>query len=184
MATMITHPIIPLVLGCSLGLRVISVRLLSVACVASILPDFDIIAFQFDIPYASDYGHRGFTHSITFAVMVGMVGILFHRALRCNRWIGFSLLFIATVSHGILDALTNGGLGIAFYWPLDSTRYFFPWQPLEVSPIGIRRFLSGRGFEVVRSEFLWVWLPLFTLGLLMYAMRRRFQRSSPSSTGT
>lgn len=178
MATMITHPMIPLVLGCSLGQSIISVRLLIVACIASILPDFDVIVFKFGIPYASDYGHRGFTHSITFAVMVGMIGVWFHRTLNCNRWVGFSLLFIATVSHGILDALTNGGLGIAFFWPLDSSRYFFPWQPLEVSPLGIRRFLNGRGLEVIRSELLWVWLPSFALSMLMYTLRCRFQRSS------
>ena len=38
-------------------------------------------------------------------------------------------------SHGVLDALTDGGPGVAFLAPFDDTRYFFPWRPIRVSPL-------------------------------------------------
>jgi len=66
-------------------------------------------------------------------------------------------LFAATASHGLLDAFTNGGLGVAFFAPFDSARYFFPFRPIAVSPIGIARFFTRRGAEVLLSEIEWVW---------------------------
>jgi hypothetical protein len=35
-------------------------------------------------------------------------------------------LFLATAGHGLLDAMTNGGLGLAFFSPFDNHRYFLP----------------------------------------------------------
>jgi inner membrane protein len=43
--------------------------LLVLAIASTILPDIDVIAFSFDIPYEAPLGHRGFTHSILFAVI-------------------------------------------------------------------------------------------------------------------
>jgi inner membrane protein len=59
-------------------------------------------------------------------------------------------------SHGLLDAMTTGGLGVAFFAPFSAERYFFPWRPILVSPIGIERFLSPRGAAVLMSELQWV----------------------------
>jgi inner membrane protein len=59
--------------------------------------------------------------------------------------------------------MTNGGLGVAFLAPVNNTRYFFPWTPIRVSPIGITRFFSDRGLSVLRSEFVWIWLPTIAL---------------------
>ena len=67
--------------------------------------------------------------------------------------------FILTASHGVLDALTSGGLGIALFAPFDNTRYFFPYTPIKVSPIGVAAFFSDWGKRVMISEILWVWLP-------------------------
>jgi inner membrane protein len=75
----------------------------------------------------------------------------------------FLYLFLCTASHGLLDAFTDGGLGVAFFAPFDESRYFFPWRPIEVSPIGLRSFLSGRAFAVLRSELLWVIAPTLLL---------------------
>jgi inner membrane protein len=54
--------------------------------------------------------------------------------------------------------MTDGGLGIAFFAPFDNTRYFLPFRPIKVSPIGLS-FFSARGLDVIRSELLWVCLP-------------------------
>jgi hypothetical protein len=40
-----------------------------------------------------------------------------------------------TLSHGIFDALVGSSLGIAFFWPFDTQRYQFSWQPLMDVPI-------------------------------------------------
>jgi inner membrane protein len=59
--------------------------------------------------------------------------------------------------------MTTGGLGVAFFSPFSNTRYFFPWRPIAVSPIGAR-FFSPRGFAVLLSEALWVWTPMLVAG--------------------
>jgi inner membrane protein len=128
----------------------------------SVAPDLDVIGFQFGIRYRDFWGHRGFTHSLIFAAMLSFVavGVGFRRGLpslsRSPMWAYF---FLATASHGLLDAMTDGGLGVAFFAPFDNRRYFLPWTPIRVSPIGVGRFFTARGFAVIQSELLWIWLP-------------------------
>ncbi|MEO6785712.1 MAG: metal-dependent hydrolase [Chthoniobacteraceae bacterium] len=171
MATILTHPAVPLALGLALGTRVIPRRLLEFGIIASILPDVDVAAFRFGIPYGSMFGHRGFTHSILFAVLVGIAFAAFSKVGR-ERWrTVFLFTTFATLSHGLLDALTNGGLGVGFFVPFSSQRYFFPADWIEVSPIGAG-FFSARGVTVLRSELLVVWLPCLAFGLLGFGMRK------------
>jgi inner membrane protein len=160
------------------------------------LPDIDVIAFSFGIPYEAMFGHRGFTHSFFFAALVGVAatwhllhqpgsdlhqpgsdlhqpgsdlhrpesdshqpGFALHRPASDSHRLAFVLWFTAiTASHGILDALTNGGRGIAFFAPFSDHRYFFPWRPIQVSPIGVG-FFSPRGHRVLASEAAWIWVP-------------------------
>jgi len=72
-----------------------------------------------------------------------------------------------------LDAMTDGGLGVAFFAPFDNHRYFFPWRPIRVSPIGAGRFFGKRGLAVLRSELLWIWIPAGILALAAWGFRRR-----------
>lgn len=73
-------------------------------------------------------------------------------------WDLLNFFFVVTAAHGLLDAFTDGGLGVAFFAPFDNSRYFFPWQPLVVSPLGMA-FFSEWGMKTAASELLWVWLP-------------------------
>jgi len=82
-------------------------------------------------------------------------------------------LFLATASHGLLDAMTDGGLGIGLLSPFDNHRYFFPWTPIRVSPIGVGWFFSPRGLAVLQSEFLWIWVPTIVLTILAMLLRQR-----------
>src|SRR5215468_1372822 len=68
MPTIFSHPAVPLALGLGLGKKFIPTRLLLAGVVGSILPDFDVIAFRFGIPYEDQFGHRGFSHSFFFAI--------------------------------------------------------------------------------------------------------------------
>ena len=46
----------------------VNFKLFILAAICSIIPDVDVIAFKFDIPYESQWGHRGFTHSLVLAL--------------------------------------------------------------------------------------------------------------------
>lgn len=182
MATFLTHPLVPLVMAGGLGRARVTKRLLVAGMLASILPDADVLAFHFHIAYGHPFGHRGFTHSIFFAVLIGLAGLASARAFGVSRVVAFMFLFVSTVSHGLLDALTNGGLGIAFFAPFDNTRYFLPWQVIEVSPITASGFLSARGWAVFRSELEWVWMPILAAGLALLALRIVMMRRRATST--
>jgi len=73
----------------------------------------------------------------------------------------------------VLDAMTNGGLGIAFFWPFDQGRYFLPFRPLVVPPIGIHSFFSEWGVRVLMSELLWIFIPGLVLGCAGYLLRQK-----------
>jgi inner membrane protein len=122
-------------------------------------------------------GHRGFTHSLAFALIIGcLVALIAFRDVKLfstDWWKIAIYFFIVTASHGVLDALTNGGLGVAFFSPFSNERYFFPWRPIEVSPIGLAPFLSSRGLLVILSEIEWIWIPAALLVLLAAAYRRK-----------
>ncbi|MGD0223144.1 MAG: metal-dependent hydrolase [Terriglobia bacterium] len=124
------------------------------------MPDLDVIGFHFGVRYGDVMGHRGFTDSLLFAALLaGLITIAFVRQRQVSPWRLLLYLFLATASHGILDAMTNGGLGVAFFSPFTNARFFFPFHPIRVSPIGVGRFFSARGLAVVKSEALWLWLP-------------------------
>ena len=89
-------------------------RLAAAACVASVLPDVDSLGFGLGIPYDSPLGHRGFTHSLFFALLIGLACAALAGYLRAPAGIVFAVVFSSTASHGLLDALTTGGLGVAF----------------------------------------------------------------------
>jgi inner membrane protein len=138
----------------------------------SFLPDADVIGFSLGVRYEDAWGHRGATHSLMFAIGLGaVVGLAAPRFGRpMVRTGGLAALVVA--SHALLDTLTDGGLGCALLWPFDLTRYFAPWTPLPVSPIGLG-YLSPYGFYVAAVEMV-LFVPL-----LAYALTRRAGSAGP-----
>jgi inner membrane protein len=171
MPTVLSHPAVPLAAGVGLGSTLAPPRLVCAAVVASVLPDLDVLAFRFGVPYEAPFGHRGATHSLAFAAAVALAGALAHRALRARTVWAAAVLFVATASHGLLDACTDGGRGVALLWPWSSARFFAAVRPIEVSPIGIG-FFSERGLDVLASELRWVWLPCAAAALVGWGIRR------------
>jgi inner membrane protein len=162
MATIISHAVAAAGLAALFPARALKPRVWITGAVFSMIPDADVLSFRFGIAYGDLLGHRGFTHSLLFAAVLGAIGafVLFPRARAAvHRGAVWLYLFLATASHGALDALTNGGHGVAFFAPFENSRYFFPFTPIEVSPIGISRFFSARGAEVLLNEMVWIWLP-------------------------
>lgn len=148
---------------------------LSICC--SIVPDADVLGYFRGIEYGHVFGHRGFMHSLSFAFGLSLMTVAwgFPRVPKGTNtwWLLVGHFFFVTASHGVLDAMTNGGLGVAFFAPFDNTRYFFPWTPIKVSPIGAG-FFSDKGIRVLTSELLFVWMPilfLFTLGRVVMGKR-------------
>lgn len=143
---------------------------LALFCAAA--PDLDVLSFHFGIPYGSEWGHRGWTHSLLFAAVFGVaLSALFFRQAEDFRMIAL-FCALAMASHPLLDMLTTGGRGVALFWPFSPERLFFPWRPILVSPLGAGAFFSSWGLRVLASEALWIGAPGLLLVGLMGLLRR------------
>ena len=175
MASAFSHAIASVAIGKTMSPgQSLKFWILGIFC--SIVPDADVIAFYFGIPYAHPFGHRGFTHSLLFAALLGMLlTLIFYRKTSPrSKLFFFSFFFLSTTSHGILDAFTNGGLGVEFFYPVSTERYFFPWRPVQVSPINAGSFFSEWGIRVLKSELVWIWIPsLIVIGLSYFFSRKK-----------
>ena len=150
---------------------------MTAAIICSMLPDADVIGFRFGIPYESMWGHRGISHSIFFAALLSLfVSTFIYHVLKQKEFSFFKLsllLFISTVSHPLLDALTNGGMGVALFAPFNNERFFFPFRPIMVSPIGASHFFSSYGLRVMKSEFVFIWIPVILVtGTSLFLKRK------------
>ena len=146
--------------------------LLVLAVFSTVLPDFDVISFKLGIAYEAPLGHRGFTHSILFAVLWAL--FLMFRIGKQNKLVWFLVIFLSTISHGILDAMTSGGRGVGFFIPFDNTRFFFPFRGILVSPLGISNFFSEWGIKVLFSEFKYIVVPCFCLFFVRFLIKRLY----------
>jgi len=171
---LISHAVAALGIGTVFARPQVPNRVWIIGAACSMFPDVDVIGFRFAIRYGDFWGHRGFTHSLVFAAILATaalaVGFL-RETQGVNRAVLSLYFFLATASHGLLDAMTNGGLGVAFFSPFDNTRYFLPCRPIVVSPISVTRFFSGQGIAVLQSELLWIWTPAGALAALVFAIR-------------
>jgi inner membrane protein len=180
MPAVITHAVSAAALTTAFPNRSVPRRLIILGGICAMAPDVDVFGFRFGIRYEDLWGHRGLTHSLMFAfclsILVWLVAIPYVAgfAYRVLLWL---YLFLASASHGVLDAFTNGGLGIAFLSPFDTTRYFFSFHPIEVSPTGVH-FFSERGLSALESEFIWVWVPSIVFAILAVVVRWLFTRST------
>ena len=181
MASAFGHAALAGALGASLPeiIRKPSVIILGILC--SIIPDADVLSFKFGIPYGALWGHRGMTHSIIFGLLFGiLLMILFHRkAILKDKYILAAYYSICTISHGLLDGLTTGGKGVAYFSPWDTERYFLPFRVIKVSPLGVSNFFSKWGLAVIKSEFLWIGIPSLIFILIVFLVRKITKSSVP-----
>ena len=170
MPTAFTHAVPALALG-TVFLPPQTPRMVFLTGVAlAVLPDLDILGIGLNINGDRIFSHRGFSHSLFFALAVSLLAYAFIRRIfpetRSPKvWL---YLFLSAASHGALDALTNGGWGVAFFAPWDGSRYFFPFQPILVSPLSLEGILSDYGKSVLWNEFQWVWVPSMFLSMIGY----------------
>lgn len=146
-------------------------KLLLLAIVSSFLPDIDVLAFNFGIPYAHPLGHRGFTHSIIFAILWAVLLTSIFRKGSALKW--FLVIFLSTISHGLLDAMTSGGRGVGFFIPFNNERIFFPFREIVVSPLGMDRFFSKWGLQVILSELKYIVVPCTIVLLVRFLFQKK-----------
>jgi len=176
LASLFSHAVAALSIGTCFYRSGKAKRIGAIGALCSVVPDIDVVGFRFGIRYGDFWGHRGFTHSLVFAALLAgaIVALGFRGAApglsRLSLWAYF---FLATASHGLLDAMTDGGLGVAFFSPFDNYRYFLPWTPIRVSPLGVGRFFSDGGLAVLQSELVWIWIPAALLAASAGVLRRR-----------
>lgn len=179
MPTVFTHAIVPLAAGIALGQARIPPHLVAAGMAAAILPDADVAMFKLGVDYAHAFGHRGASHSLVFALACGVLAACCARWLRAPASGAFVFVGLSAASHPLLDMLTDGGLGVALFWPWSDARHFAPWRVIEVSPFA-NRFFSARGLEVMLSELRWIGLPTLSVACIAARLRRR----SPAAGAT
>ncbi|MBT3331827.1 MAG: metal-dependent hydrolase [Rhodospirillaceae bacterium] len=180
MTTIMTHAAVGLTLGYALGPARRSGRYWLACALLPVIPDADVIGLPMGIAYGDLLGHRGLSHSLTFAIVLGLVTAFYVARLekREGREMRhLAVLFVVLIaSHGLMDMLTNGGLGIALFSPFITERFFWDWRPILVSPIGLKNFISPWGLAVVIQELRWFGAPaalLIAATLIYRYMARR-----------
>jgi inner membrane protein len=182
MPSAFTHIFAAGALGKMYTLEKMPMRFWVLSLLCAVLPDIDIIGYYyFGIKYNSMFGHRGFSHSLLFALLLSLfVVLLAFPAIQrfSKKWWGLlAFFFLVTASHGFLDSMTDKGMGVGFFIPFDDTRYFMPWRPIYASPMKIARFFSKSGIEVLTAEIIWIWVPIIALytGVAMYRKKKTKQ---------
>jgi inner membrane protein len=172
MPTVMTHAMVGITAGIVTPFRVRRPAFWIASAVLPVLPDLDVIGLPLGVPFLSMWGHRGISHSLAAALVIGAAtAALLHRRGEAQA-LPLGLYFALVIaSHGVLDALTDGGPGVAFFAPFDTTRYFFGWRPLPVSPLA-GHFFSEWGWRVLRAEVALVWVPAVAVATVALSVRR------------
>jgi membrane-bound metal-dependent hydrolase YbcI (DUF457 family) len=140
-----------------------SAGVVGLTALAAAAPDIDAIGRPFghgDITLLG--GHRAVTHSIFAALLLGAVALFLvpRHAARADRWRIALFVTAVVVTHGVLDAFTTYGEGVAFFAPLSMHRWKSAWQP----------------FGGLWSEVFALWIPaavMYRLWLQRFVVRPR-----------
>jgi len=155
-------------------------RVLALATACAMAPDLDWFTAFFPAAEHSTLAHRGLSHSLLAALLLaaGAMFLGFRPQLRSPRH--WACMLTAAFSHGLLDACTFGGTGVAFLLPFSDVRFVCAWQPIFVSPIP----LSGRLLDwllfSLGTELVWIGIPAALILMAPRAiqwLRLRWQRS-------
>jgi len=158
--------------------------LVVLGAVLAVVPDLDVVGLAFGWGLDHPLGHRGLSHSLVMAIaLAGLATLAVPARPAERRWRVWLVLALAAASHGLLDALTNGGRGVAFFAPFVATRWHFPVRPIEVSPIGVWTFFSRRGLDVLTNEVVWLWAPSLAALAATWAVRRLSDPRTPAAPG-
>jgi inner membrane protein len=143
--------------------------ILLTAGILGALPDVDAL-YRHWVVHRELFGHRGLTHSLLFAALVGLILAFLFVKLRWHNgqkvWALALIFALATASHGFFDAMTTGGSGVGFFAPFENRRYFFPLRPIPVAPFSAADLFSARGLNLLKWEFTLLWT--FVIGAVVW----------------
>lgn len=182
MPSVFSHAVVgATIVGCGMARPRPSVVLFGAAL--AVVPDLDVVGLALGWGLDHPLGHRGLSHSLLAAAAIAGAATLALRLPRAARLRVWLVLALATASHGVLDACTNGGRGVAFLAPFSDVRTHFPLRPIEVSPIGVREFFTARGLDVIANELIWLWLPSLAALTAAWRLRRAGDPGTPAARG-
>ncbi|MEJ6777174.1 MAG: metal-dependent hydrolase [Crocinitomicaceae bacterium] len=133
-----------IVLGAAVGEVVLGKKIGNRAmlwgAIAGTIPDLDVFLRFFLDDITSTEMHRGFSHSLVFAILIApILGWVAHKAHKRREGVSFKnwswLFFWATVTHPLLDAHTTWGT--QFFWPFEyrlAYKNIFVVDPLYTIP--------------------------------------------------
>ena len=168
MPSSIAHASVAVLASPLLDARWRTPRVIGLTAAAAAAPDLDAIGRPFgyaDVGFLG--GHRALTHSVFAALVVGAIALAFVARTTVPRdGVRIALfVFCVVASHGLLDAFTTYGDGVAIFAPFSWYRWKSPWQP----------------FGGLWSEMLALWVP----AALMYVLWLKPRLNRPSlSTDT
>lgn len=112
--------------------------------------------------------HRGFTHSLAFALVVCACLLLAFGARRAREATAYGLAY---ASHSLLDfATTKAGGGLELLWPFSADRLGLRWWGLSELP---SRLPAAEILKSLSLEFALFAPPLLILVLLRRGAERR-----------
>jgi inner membrane protein len=187
MASIITHGVVGAAGAAAFAEKRDGARFWILSIALSILSDVDSLGHMRGIRHASAFSHRGLTHSLIFALVISLVtvAVFFRnkRAFSRRSWFLVLYFFGLIALHGVLDSMTTGGSGVAFFYPFLNKRIFLPWRPILVSPLSVRPFFSARGVRILLNEMQWVWAPVSILAVSIRLARRALRRKKEIGSG-
>jgi len=152
------------------------------AAFCAMAPDLDWFVSLLPLHRGHVLNHRGVSHSLFVALLLAAVVFLFAFRREQRRGDVWLCLTIAALSHGLLDALTAGGVGVALFMPFSATRWACLWQPGHVAPLPLGRDHTQAFLASLWAEALWIGMP--ALLLAGYARLVRQAGMSPSLAET
>jgi inner membrane protein len=171
-----THALLPIAVAVAVARRPVPWRLVIVAAIAAAAPDVDgLFKRLLGIPPHSIYSHRGVTHSLIVAIAAGLLAAACHRWLRVRALTAGLIVGAAMASHGVFDMMTDGGQGVAYWWPFSSARWFADWRWIHSTPVHRAHFLKTVQLRLLLE--LWqLIVPMFALALAVRGARAMVQR--------
>jgi inner membrane protein len=145
-----------------------------VATACAVAPDADWFVSLLPLARGHALNHRGAAHSLFAALVLATLALVVaYRPLqrRFRLWL---CLAAAAVSHGLLDACTCGGVGVALFMPFSDTRWACVFQPVHVSPLPLNPSAVELFVAQLWTEAVWIGLP----ALLIVGWTRLVRRAT------
>ncbi len=178
-----------IVLGAACGEAVLGKKIKNKAlfwgAIGGTIPDLDVFLNPFFDPVNALFVHRGFSHSLTFPLLMApLLGLLLTRIYRKSEvtWKEWAHLFFwSIITHPLLDAMTGYGTGL--FEPFSNYRVdissIFIVDPLYTLPflfclIGVMR---AKNNLTTRTKRNWLGILLSTSYLLFTFINQQIMQS-------